>query len=861
MGDHLLQGDRWVTEGARPVEVDAELGKLAFSTANTVVGAITSNGLAAVQKRIGTWLRKHRPADAESVLAKLELLSRELERAAHNDAESDAFKQRCEALQIFLTNELAAAIEVDREASTELELFDAEWLRLAGVSAQVAESVAADARAYAAQLGDPRARGITHAPELVHRRISESAAGSWPNMAPPATARWVDRDEQLTRLRTWITRPDGGVRVLILCGEGGIGKTAVAARLAELVRPTFPDALLYADLRGSTGESPADASAVLARFLRALGVKPSEMPNDDEGLLDLYRALTADRALVVILDDADTVAQALPLVCASPRALTVVTSRDPLHGLVAGLGAGIERIAPLDAENSRRLLRAVAGLDDAAAPRPAPGDLDDRLARCGGRPLALCLEGADIAVGEAAPGGEVAQGADPSNAEQQLLVGYRDLPARAVRLHRLLCTQPWPSIAAAPAAAVIGVDETTAEELLELLARASLLDRIAASSPVSQHYKAPAMVREAAARRALAEDGAAGVVAAEQAMIEWYLAFAVRADWQVRDRWHIGPLYVPLDAERAEAGRDGRSPDYPYAGESEALDALENDLESLMECVRVADRRSLHSIASQLCESQWSVFLQRGYARECVSTHRLGVAGAVAAGEKAMESRMRVALAFGLMWLGRMAEADEEFLRGIAAARESGHEKALASALESLGLLCLEGEQFERAAELLEQARTVARATGDPKMLANLDRHIGRALSGLGRFAQAETQFERALAGFRSLTTADVYNEGKVFMSRAEAALRSGRPESARTALDEADRLTTVVGATVLQAQLASLRAWYARQIGDLAAERGHLAEAVELHTRAGSPMVSLVSARLEFLDAATSAASRASHA
>lgn len=845
------------------MDVDAELGKLAFSTANTVVGAITSNGLAVVHKRIGTWLRKHRPADAESVLAKLELLSRELERAAHNDAESDAFKQRCEALKIFLTTELAAAVEVDREASTELELFDAEWLRLAGVSAHVAESASADERAYAAQLGDPRTRGISHAPELIRRRIGESAVGSWPNMAPPTTGRWVDRDEQLARLRTWTTRPDGGARVLILCGKGGIGKTAIAARLAEGVRATFPDALLYADLRGSTGESPADASAVLAGFLRALGVKPSEMPNDDGGLRDLYRALTAGRALVVILDDADTVAQALPLVCASPRSLTVVTSRDPLHGLVAGLGASIERIPPLDAENSRRLLRAVAGLDDeTAARRPAvPDDLEERLARCGGLPLALCLEGANIAVGEAAPDGGMTQGADPENAEQQLLVSYRDLPARAVRLHRLLCTQPWPSITPVSAAAAIGVDETTAEELLELLARASLLDRAASSTPASPRYKAPAMVRDAAARRALAEDGVGGVVAAEEAMIRWYLAFAVRADWQVRDRWHIGPLYVPLDAERAGAGRDGRAPQYPYASEGDALDALEDELDNLMECVRIADRRSLHSLAGQLCEPQWSVFLQRGYPRECVSMHRLGVAGAVAAGEKAMESRMRVALAFGLMWLGRLTEADEEFQLGIAAARESGHEKALASALESLGLLCLEGEQFERAAELLEQARTVARATGDPKMLANLDRHIGRALSGLGRFAQAETQFERALAGFRSLTTPDVYNEGKVCMSRAEAALRSGRPDSARASLDEADRLTAAVGATVLQAQLASLRAWHARQTGDLAAERGYLAESVELHTRAGSPMVSLVSARLEFLDAATSAASCASHA
>ena len=836
------------------MDVGAELGSLIYSTANTLVGAVASDGVAVVKKRFGTWLRRHRPADAASVLDKLEQLSGELDRASYNDAESEAFRQRCEALRIFLTTELAEALEADPGASAELEQLEAEWRRLPGVSARVADSAAADERAYAEQLADPRSRGTAHAPAVVSRRIAESAVRSWPSMAPPTTARWVDREEQLARLRSWITRPDGRIRVLALCGEGGIGKTALAAKVAELVRPSFPQGLLYADLRGSTGESPADPVGVLGRFLRVLGVNPAELPGDDEGLLDLYRILTADLALVVILDDAASVAQVLPLVCASPRSLTVVTSRDPLHGLVGSLGASIERIPPLDAASSRELLCAMAGLDDEAAARVLPADLDDRLARCGGRPLALCLEGANIAVGETELGGGEPQGVegiDPAGAEPRLLISYRNLPARAVRLHRLLCTQPWPSIAAGPAAAVLGVDETTGAELLELLAWAKLLERVPGSTLTAPRYKAPDLVREAAARRALAEDGAAGVIAAEQAIIDWYLEFAVHADWQLRDRWHVGPLYAPLDVERAEAGRDDRSPNYPYASDREALDALEYELENLVECVNVAGRRQFHDLAAQLCEAQWSVFLQRGYPRECVLVHRLGVAAAIAAGDRAMESRMRVALAFGLMWLGRLAEADEEFQQGIAAARESGHAKALASSLESLGLLCLEREQFERAAELLEQARTVARTTGDAKMLANLDRHLGRALSGLGRLEQAQALFSRALAGFRELGTPDVYNEGKVFMSRAEAALRSGRPKEARAPLDAAERVMAEVGATAQQAQIASLRAWYARQTGDLDAERGFLVRALELHTRAGSPLASLVGSRIAFLDAA----------
>lgn len=216
-----------------------------------------------------------------------------------------------------------------------------------------------------------------------------------------------------------------------------------------------------------------------------------------------------------------------------------------------------------------------------------------------------------------------------------------------------------------------------------------------------------------------------------------------------------------------------------------------------------------------------------------------------------MQARLRVQLAFGLMGQDRLVEAADEFELASAADRAAGHDQGLATALESFGLLSLRREDYGRAAELLLDARSVAERVGNPRALALLEHHYGRALSGLGRFEEADGQFDRATAAFRKLPTRDVYNEGRILMSRGEAALRSGHPERAADVLGEAAEIMVKEDSVIMQAQVAVLRAWCARESGDLAAERGHLVAAQELHTRTGSRLAPRVSERITFLDAA----------
>jgi hypothetical protein len=253
----------------------------------------------------------------------------------------------------------------DATAQAELQRLRAEWLALPGVAAQVAGSAAHLARVYEQLLDEPRA--LPGAPAAL-RRAEPVPGRPVVNLVPLTTTRFTDREEVLDRLCPRIVRREDRIRILNLYGEGGIGKTALAAKLSELVASFFPHGRLYADLRGSTGEGAVEPAAALERFLRAIEGDTAAIPGDEQARLDAYRGLTAELDLVVLLDDAASFAQVRPLISASPGSLTIVTSRDPLPGLVEEFGATVVRVERFDDANSLKLLRRVAGLDDPLGP-------------------------------------------------------------------------------------------------------------------------------------------------------------------------------------------------------------------------------------------------------------------------------------------------------------------------------------------------------------------------------------------------------------------------------------------------------------------------------------------------------------
>ncbi|MCA1676642.1 MAG: ATP-binding protein, partial [Actinobacteria bacterium] len=310
-----------------------------------------------------------------------------------------------------------------------------------------------------------------------------------PHQLPPGTAHFVGRVDELDQLSKLLDTAieDGGTVVIsAVSGTAGVGKTALALRWAHRVRDEFPDGQLYVNLRGYDPDQPLSSGDALAGFLRALGVAGQDIPLEVEERAAAYRSLLDGRRMLVVLDNASSVEQVRPLLPGTPSAVVVVTSRDALAGLVARDGAARLDLDLLPPEDAVALLGALIGGRVAAEP-----DAASALAgQCARLPLALRLA-AELAA--ARPGTPLAAlvaeladqqrrlelfdaDGDPRTAVRAVFSwSYQHLPAEAARAFRLLGLHPGPDLEPYAAAALTHTGVEQAQHLLDLLARAHLV--------------------------------------------------------------------------------------------------------------------------------------------------------------------------------------------------------------------------------------------------------------------------------------------------------------------------------------------------------------------------------------------------
>ncbi|WP_051036462.1 NB-ARC domain-containing protein [Pleurocapsa sp. PCC 7327] len=118
----------------------------------------------------------------------------------------------------------------------------------------------------------------------------------------PDVSRFLGRTEELTTLEQWIV--DEQCRLVLLLGMGGIGKTALAAKLIEQVHDEF-ELVIWRNLRNA----PA-VEEVLSDLIRFLGRRErSDLPSSLDGsIMFLIECLRASRCLVV-LDSVEAILQ------------------------------------------------------------------------------------------------------------------------------------------------------------------------------------------------------------------------------------------------------------------------------------------------------------------------------------------------------------------------------------------------------------------------------------------------------------------------------------------------------------------------------------------------------------------------
>ncbi|ADD43295.1 ATP-binding protein [Stackebrandtia nassauensis] len=206
-----------------------------------------------------------------------------------------------------------------------------------------------------------------------------------PRQLPASPRGFVAREAELGRLDAALKPPTS-----LLCsvtGLGGMGKTWLAVHWATTRLDRFPDGQLYVNLRGfDPVTEPTPPYVGLRAMVSALGVPVDSVPADVDELAALFRSITADKRLLMVLDNARDAAQVAPMLPGGDGSAAVVTSRSSLCELVTEYGARSLRLGGLTADDSRRLL---GEQWDAERIAREPDAVEGLISRCAGLPLAL----------------------------------------------------------------------------------------------------------------------------------------------------------------------------------------------------------------------------------------------------------------------------------------------------------------------------------------------------------------------------------------------------------------------------------------------------------------------------------------
>lgn len=287
---------------------------------------------------------------------------------------------------------------------------------------------------------------------------------------------WLD---ELTGIATGEARP----RVIVLAGQGGVGKSSLAVRWGHLAERCFPGGTLYADLRGYSDTPRMDKNELVDVFLAALAGDDAH-PGGPTGRAEKLRMGLADGAAgatLVVLDNAVNTAHIDAILPLLARCVVLVTSRDRLSAIAQRYGTPPIVVPPFHDDAARQLLASKIG--DRAAAEP---DALAELARiCDGLPLALNMVADSAARSPGAPLHQVAhrlrdhetllRTGDGGSLHTALTYSYELLEPGDARLFRLLGVHPNPEFSAELAASLAGEPLAATEQRLERLVDAHLL--------------------------------------------------------------------------------------------------------------------------------------------------------------------------------------------------------------------------------------------------------------------------------------------------------------------------------------------------------------------------------------------------
>jgi len=613
-----------------------------------------------------------------------------------------------------------------------------------------------------------------------------------PRQLPSSIADFIGRqpaDQEIVRLLAEARDSDApryAVPIVGIWGFGGVGKSTLALRAAHESAEEYPDGHLYVDLGALAGDDPI--GTVLGRFLRALGVNSTAIPETREERAELYRSRVADKRLLLVLDNASDENEVMPLLPGSSSCAVLVTSRTRLDQLA---GAEWVSLDAFDDDTGLQLLAKIVGWERL---RAEPAAAQQLVEYCGGLPLALRIAGARLA---SRPHWRISELARRLKNEVQRLdelshrgleirssigLSYRSLPEATKRLFRLIALPQTRDFPGWVAAALLDTSLQQAEEILERLVDVQLLS-ICEGPGGEGRYCIHDLIRVYAAERLMDTESEADRAAALQRLVGGWLALAEEAH-----RIEYGGDYTILHgtAERF------RVPEWPgtrldpsavwQRWRAHPLEWLDGERGSLVAAVRTAAAAGEDELCWDLALTLVSLFEVRGYFDDWRETAELAHAVCVQAGNRTGRAAMRYSQGTLAMFQKQLSVAQQLFSQALEIFSEDGNVHGQALVLRNAAIVDRLLGNFDSMLGKYEEALTMMRTVGDVIGQANILRNLSKYRIDQGDIEEAAQMLSEALQLCQQVNY--VRGEAQVASRFAELYLSTGQPALARQTLN-----------------------------------------------------------------------------
>ena len=690
---------------------------------------------------------------------------------------------------------------------------------------------------------------------------------------------FTGRDGPMAELRAHIAEhgtPGTVVSIYAIDGMAGVGKTAFARHAAQEFATCYPDGAIWVDLYGHTpGMQPREPAGALEQMLLQLGLAPEAIRPDQAERQDQWRRLIHAQRRLIVMDNALTSDQVLPLLPEAPGCLVLITSRRKLTSLTDAYPLSLDVLGWDEAERLFINLVGTHRCENRDAVRQI-------VAACGRLPLAIRLiagrlrhyrgelladVAADFADQTAALDAFVAEHLSVRAAFEW---SYRRLTDEQRRTFRLLSWHPGPAITPVVIAAVANVSPGQGRPLLRELVDHNLLEQLSvAVAPGGPRYRMHDLVRLYARECADAEEPATEQAAVVTRLAASYLAITREADRLLRP-------YISGDHGKSTTA----DPVLAFADASQARTWLAIERHNLLGCVRAmppttegadlaivlavhfrdfgfwSDVRHLYSQALTVyrnlgdrrgeVDALWGL----GYVERLVGEYVQSREYHIQALTLARDLDYRCAEVDALGGLGQVerlvgeyGRAREYHAQALALARSLEYRFGEADALRGLGQVERLVGEYVQAREYYTQALTLARQLGYQRAEADTLRGLGQVEQLVGEYLQARAYHTQGLALARHLG----YQFGEVLALRelGQVERRAGEYVQAREChtqalalarqlgdrRDEAEALRGLGQVEQLVGEYVQARKYHtqalalARQLGDRRAEAQALGE------------------------------------